>query len=538
MLENLPRSIDALHHLEVLDISRNSIATLDPHISRLPALRILNIGENRLTRLPSFLGLLVKTLRVLLVDGNPFDSAHQALIEPILITPQKEPRRAARMAEKAMRVPTNTTVQGGPINGDTAITDAADAFSHPPKSKEYIATFRQLVSIGFRRRSRHSRHFRDRGASAHQEAYEFATSTEHPVSTDGASQRSTSDGSHSSSIDAPAELVQDPVEVARVLWRLRDEWDLDPQHSESLIVDKHIAQLCTHDSRPVDVCVADETYRVAEEKTGSSLRMKILSELLVTEVTYVDTLKNVVGVYLNPMREAKILAESELRKIFSNVEVILAFHNDHFLPAITHALSQPQMAIGNVFLQHSAHFRLYSAYTNNHDTSVQTLAAVASRRSVSSFLRDARHDVTQIGQVSLDGHLLTPVQRLPRYRLLLTDLLANTPRTHPDYQPLAAALRELNRSIREVNERKRVHENLLLLQRMQEQITGAADIPLIAPHRVLKLIGSFRIQSLCTSPAAKPGVALKRTSTGSVHRYFLFNDMLLQCLPGMNKDMR
>ncbi|KAJ2163782.1 hypothetical protein GGH15_004281, partial [Coemansia sp. RSA 562] len=75
--------------------------------------------------------------------------------------------------------------------------------------------------------------------------------------------------------------------------------------------------------------------------------MKILSELLVTEVTYVDTLKNVVGVYLNPMREAKVLSETELREIFSNIEVILAFHNDHFLPAVTYAISRPEMAVGS-----------------------------------------------------------------------------------------------------------------------------------------------------------------------------------------------
>ncbi|PIA16613.1 hypothetical protein COEREDRAFT_86994 [Coemansia reversa NRRL 1564] len=535
MLESLPRSIDALQHLEVLDISGNCIASLEPPISRLSVLRILNIGENRLTRLPSFLGLLVKTLQVLLVDGNPFDRAHQALVEPILIKLPKEAIRVTKMAERTMRALTGSNMQNGSASNIITSTGAADALSTPPKPREYMATLRQLVNAGFRRRRRRAR---DRGTSTPQGAQGFVTSSEHFVSADSVSQRSTYDGLHSPAADALAEPLQDVANVAHVLWRLRDEWDLDPQHSESHIVDKHIAQLRSYDAQTANVRVTNEFHRIVEGKTGSSLRMKILSELLVTEVTYVDTLKNVVGVYLNPMREAKILAESELRKIFSNVEVILAFHNDHFLPAITHALSQPQMAIGNVFLQHSAHFRLYSTYTNSHDTSVHTLAAVLSRRSVSSFLRNARHDVTQIGQVSLDGHLLTPVQRLPRYRMLLTDLLANTPRTHSDYQPLAAALCELNRSICEVNERKRVHENLLLLQRLQEQITGAADIPLIAPHRLLKLVGNFRIQSLCSSIVTKPDAELKRSNSGSVYRYYLFNDMLLQCLSGMNKDMR
>ncbi|KAJ2813292.1 hypothetical protein FBU31_007464, partial [Coemansia sp. 'formosensis'] len=266
---------------------------------------------------------------------------------------------------------------------------------------------------------------------------------------------STSQESHGSSMDDSAGLIQDATKVARVLWQLCDEWDLDPQHSESDSVEHMLALLRDGNVRMDGITSIDRVYREKAPSAGGSQRLKILSELLVTEVTYVDTLKNVVGVYLNPMREAKILSESELREIFANIEVILAFHNDHFLPAITFAISQPDMAIGNVFLHHGAHLRLYSMYTNNHDTSVATLSNVMARRAVNSFVQGARYDVTQIGQVGLDGHLLTPVQRLPRYRMLLMDLLSNTPVSHPDHESLYLALKDLNRTIYEVNEKKR-----------------------------------------------------------------------------------
>ncbi|KAJ1723437.1 hypothetical protein LPJ53_002247 [Coemansia erecta] len=350
---------------------------------------------------------------------------------------------------------------------------------------------------------------------------------------------STSQDSHSSSMEDSIGLIQDATKVSRVLWQLRDEWDLDPRHSETDSVTNMLAQLREGNVRVDGASEIDRVYREKAPTAGGSQRLKILSELLVTEVTYVDTLKNVVGIYLNPMREAKILSESELREIFSNIEVILAFHNDHFLPSVTYAISQPDAAIGNVFLHHGAHFKLYSMYTNNHETSVKTLSAAMSRRAMSSFIQSARGDVTQLGQVGLDGHLLTPVQRLPRYRMLLLDLLSNTPAGHPDHELLYEALKDLNKTIYEVNDKKRVFENQARLHRIQDKVAGASEIPLIMPHRVFKLMANFRLQIFSEHIVDRSGVlTVRRIGVGTVYRFFLFNDMLLQCTIIMNKDLR
>jgi hypothetical protein len=42
--------------------------------------------------------------------------------------------------------------------------------------------------------------------------------------------------------------------------------------------------------------------------------------------------------------------------------------------------------------------------------------------------------------LDLMSYLITPVQRVPRYVLLLTDLLRNTPESHPDFNKLSEAL--------------------------------------------------------------------------------------------------
>ena len=41
--------------------------------------------------------------------------------------------------------------------------------------------------------------------------------------------------------------------------------------------------------------------------------------------------------------------------------------------------------------------------------------------------------------IDLPGHLITPVQRVPRYRLMLADLVKATEKSHPDYKLLSKA---------------------------------------------------------------------------------------------------
>ncbi|KAJ2162181.1 hypothetical protein GGF46_000923 [Coemansia sp. RSA 552] len=535
-ITRLPSSFERLHCLRTLDVSDNCIAALDASISHLEGLRALNVSNNRLVELPSSLGLLAGSLRALAVDGNPLGASHRTLLGPILTVPLKETKRSSINPEKARRAFARMSLK--------------DSSAPARPSKEHVATLKRLVSSHLRRHRRRSRVAPDQspaepmcGDATPRRPDASATGITDREGSNSSAPSTGSPDSCASSGDELSAAVQNAAAVSRVLWRLRDEWDLDPQHRKASCGGGR-AECFYGGSLHTDGALAIEhAYREKAPSAGGSQRMKILSELLVTEVTYVDTLKNVVGIYLNPMREAKVLSETELREIFSNIEVILAFHNDHFLPAITHAISQPGMAIGGVFLHHGAHFRLYSTYTNNYEMSAGTLSRVISRRAVSSFIQGARHDVTQIGQVSLDGHLLTPIQRLPRYRMLLTDLLSNTPPTHPDHEALSAALKELNETIYNVNEKKRAFENQTRLRRLQESISGSAAIPLVAPHRVLLLVANFRLEALSelvpASRAASPGTTVcKRTGPGSAYRYFLFNDMLVQCAIVMNRDMR
>ncbi|TFK40977.1 hypothetical protein BDQ12DRAFT_600147 [Crucibulum laeve] len=202
-------------------------------------------------------------------------------------------------------------------------------------------------------------------------------------------------------------------------------------------------------------------------------------------------------------------------------------------------------AVGNIFLKHAAFMRMYSSYINNFDNSVQrvkywttdrhatgtstpssatsptsstaqlvglglTMSSITTpgvvpegspattgipnlttgqRKRIKSYLKRCRMNPRHT-QLNLEGYLLLPVQRIPRYRLLLEELLRNTPPTHEFMEdPLERALAEISLLANNMNEGKRESESRRRLVQWQTRIRGKFPSPLVQPHRRLIMDG-------------------------------------------------
>lgn len=110
----------------------------------------------------------------------------------------------------------------------------------------------------------------------------------------------------------------------------------------------------------------------------------------------------------------------------------------------------------------------YDAYCSSHALAMSTMnRCLLSGDRLKAFLKDiqARGSCDQ----TLDSLLLMPIQRIPRYNLLLQDLLKHTPETHPDYANLREATdgmrmvaEYLNENVRRIeNERKLVEIEIM-----------------------------------------------------------------------------
>ncbi len=293
-------------------------------------------------------------------------------------------------------------------------------------------------------------------------------------------------------------------------------------------------------------------------------RQKVIAEIISSEETYVRGLQELAAIYIQPASQplsgssgAAAVPISEQKTVFGNIEALLHFHQGGLLPSLK-AAAAPILAgapetmttsqsshiaedVANVFVRHAAFFRMYSTYINNCDAAQTRVAAwlapmpssaasafkvggnsvadgeltSAQRKAIKKFLKRARAD-SRHSQISIESYLLLPVQRIPRYRLLLEDLVRSTP-SHLLRNPSAVqdALVSIRDIANTVNESKRQAEQDKRLWEWQDKITGHWPSPLVQPHRKLIKDGPLVIRRVVKrsiayvqTDAAAPGEQL------------------------------
>ncbi|KAH9369953.1 hypothetical protein HPB48_001830 [Haemaphysalis longicornis] len=193
--------------------------------------------------------------------------------------------------------------------------------------------------------------------------------------------------------------------------------------------------------------------------SNEEVRAKVVMEIVNTERDFVHHLKDVVEGYLAQVRRRPDMFSEERRQtIFGNIEHLYEFQSG-FLKRLESAVNweHPHLSeIGCVFVGHRQDFKIYSEYCNNHPLAVSELQEVYADPKYVQFFEACRLLQDMIG-ISLDGFLLTPVQKICKYPLQLAELLKYTRPEHPDYRPVQEALAAMRGVAQMVNERKRPH---------------------------------------------------------------------------------
>jgi hypothetical protein len=88
--------------------------------------------------------------------------------------------------------------------------------------------------------------------------------------------------------------------------------------------------------------------------------------------------------------------------------------------------------------------------------------------------------------LSFQAFILAPVQRIPRYKLLLEDLSRHTPSSHPDAELLGKALESIQQVAHYVNEMIREHERVVEMLELQRCLSGFTEDLIVPGRRFLK----------------------------------------------------
>ncbi len=110
--------------------------------------------------------------------------------------------------------------------------------------------------------------------------------------------------------------------------------------------------------------------------------------------------------------------------------------------------------------------------------------------------------------------LIMPIQRIPRYRMLLDALIKYTPVDHPDKKDLDLALVKIEEVANVINESLRNYENRAKVLFIHEQFSLAPEI--MAPHRLF--VKEDDLKKMCRKGPKQ-------------YRFVLFNDCIIYGTP-------
>ncbi|PRP86803.1 hypothetical protein PROFUN_05020 [Planoprotostelium fungivorum] len=266
----------------------------------------------------------------------------------------------------------------------------------------------------------------------------------------------------------------------------------------------------------------------------SRVRTQIAKETLETEQTYYNSIKMLVDLYVKPLEDAsrttgkEILNMKQINAVFSNIKLIEGV-NKELLTELTERLSKwtPMKCVGDIFLRFAPYLKLYTQYINNYNLSSSTITQLPEQNpKLKEFMSQALNhaELKKLGQNALFNLLITPVQRVPRYELLLRELVKNTPDDHPDFKDVCSALFKMQDINKQINDSKRNSENLEKIVKVQQKL-GAPN--LVQPHRRLIKEGGMFKQKESIGGLMSDLIRSKLGYESDNTQLYLFNDCLV-----------
>ncbi|SNX86759.1 uncharacterized protein MEPE_05468 [Melanopsichium pennsylvanicum] len=179
-----------------------------------------------------------------------------------------------------------------------------------------------------------------------------------------------------------------------------------------------------------------------------------VQELIQTERSYVKRIDVLHQKYAVPLRalakdrDTAIIPLYEAQRLFGNIGEI-AGANRAFLNNLEHLASQGQDALraglGEVLYNHMSCFSCYSEYFANFEKAKHIEQTLAKHRAFCEFADQIKYSVSGIGNTGLRDLLMEPIQRIPRYKLLIDAILAHVETRDPLRTRLEQAINLVSR---------------------------------------------------------------------------------------------
>lgn len=210
------------------------------------------------------------------------------------------------------------------------------------------------------------------------------------------------------------------------------------------------------------------------------VRKHIINEICDTEVNYVKSLMTLKQSFLEPLKRQSVLSQETFNALFSNIEEILDLHIP-FSEILQARVSEWNDAsiVSDIFLQHTSFIRRYRSYLENYGKGFVTMYHV--KKNNGNFVQMLNRFETELLKTAmhtLDSFLIMPVQRIPRYILLLKEMKKYTPEKTEEWTRLERAHNLIDQMLIELNAGidQKASERLQKIISIVEKIQGETQL--------------------------------------------------------------
>jgi len=213
----------------------------------------------------------------------------------------------------------------------------------------------------------------------------------------------------------------------------------------------------------------------------TSLRDLKAKEILTTERTYVDNMKILVEVFIDPLKQGDTVSKEYAATIAANIADILLISIE-LLVGLEERLASwsSTQRIGDVFRKLIPFLKMYTTYTVGFDNILNVLSECEKNSNYNSFIQKCTED-PRTKKLDLRSYLIQPVQRITRYHMLLEEVLKHTDPSHPDYTDLQTSYSSMKKVTHDANDAIKQSENRQKVFEIQKMFVG--DVTLVAAHR-------------------------------------------------------
>ncbi|KAF7269734.1 hypothetical protein GWI33_017252 [Rhynchophorus ferrugineus] len=245
----------------------------------------------------------------------------------------------------------------------------------------------------------------------------------------------------------------------------------------------------------------DEIKSKSEEETRTFKREKALLEIVNSEIKYVRQLETIINFFMKPVQEKRLLKTDDFEILFGNITTIYRINKE-----LLEELDKGYHNVANAFSKIAPFLKLYSVFAYDFRNNLRILQNARTLNPLFAKFVENQESRPEV-QSKLSALLITPIQRVPRYKLLLTQLYELTSPKEKDYKHLRECLLKIEDAALHINNIVEEQENAQRLLELQRCLrSGEPNI--IMPGRKLKREGILNKMSTKNGHSEKLYVVL------------------------------